>query len=136
MQECIITIDHMPATKYRYIAASATRAVVKKAKQGLFGQVVGIVKYGRIDSVTLASGLIRSKYRFEVNTNKYAHYKYGQLSGKAKQYALERYGGEQAVEEQANDLLDQAVEPEKLEDAGLVFDALGWVFNEDGKRIV
>lgn len=136
MKECIITIDHSPATKYRYAQAAATRAMIAKVKQGLFGRVIDVVRHGRVDSVTLASGQVRSNYLFKYKTNQYAQYKYSKLSGEAKHYALERYMGEQAVEEQANDLLDQGVDPEKLESIALVFDSLGWVFDENGKRVI
>lgn len=62
-------------------------------------------------------------------------FKYSELSGRGKGYAMQRYGEEQAVQEQAEALLDQGAEPEKLEDAGLVFDTMGWRFTEHGERV-
>lgn len=62
-------------------------------------------------------------------------YKYNELSGRGKSYVMQRYSEEQAVQEQADELIEQGIEPEKIEDAGLVFDALGWRFTEHGERV-
>lgn len=60
-----LSIDHAPATKYRYVEAAATRLFTSKVKQGLLGNVVDTEKHGRTESLNRANGQVRSYYLFK-----------------------------------------------------------------------